>query len=251
MYDAPRPPQVPNPPMPDSPSAERPRFYPLMINLQGQRALIVGGGPVGTRKAGTLTEYGARVEMVALVPIAEARALAAEGRIVLHERAWRESDLDGARIVFAATSDPAVHEQIFTACEARGIPCNVVDVPELCRFQTPSIIRRGELMITISTDGLCPSYSKYQRQRMIRCCFPEGAERLMHVVAAARNVLKEGLGKGFTDDEKFEMIEEIIEGGIGEVLDRDGEEAAARAAEQRIRELVAERRSSAGSEVAK
>lgn len=214
-----------------------------MVNLEGKRVLIVGGGPVGSRKAATLLDYGARIEMVALVPIAEARALAADGRIVLHERAWRESDLDGALIVFAATSDPAVHQQIFHACEARGIACNIVDVPELCRFQTPSIIRRGELMITISTDGQCPSYSRYQRQRMMRCCFPEGSEKIMHVVAAARNVLKDGLGKGFTDDEKFEMIQEVIESGIAEVLERDGEEAAMREAEARMRRVVGERRS--------
>lgn len=217
-----------------------PKYYPLLMNLEGEPALVVGGGAIGARKAATLVEYGARVVLVARHAGPEARALAAEGRVHLEERPFRLEDLDAPRLVFAATADPALHETIKAECDRRRIPCNVVDVPPLCSFIVPSILRRGELMITISTDGMCPAYAKYQRQRMERCCFPEGAEAMLHAVAAARTELKGPLGKGLADEEKFELLRALAESDLPEIVARDGTECAARVAVERIRELAAQ-----------
>ncbi len=184
-----------------------------MIDLEGRLALVVGGGPVAARKASLLAEYGARVVMVAREVSPEARKLAQEGEVRLEERPFEQSDLTRPFIVFAATNDRALHEEIKAECDERRIPCNIVDVPDLCGFIVPSIIRNGELMITISTDGLCPSYSKYQRRRMTECCFGQGCESQLHVVAAARNELKGLLGRGLDDEEKFRLLDCLIQEG--------------------------------------
>lgn len=218
-----------------------PKYYPMLMNLEDQPVLVVGGGAIAARKAATMAEYGARVVMVAPQIGEEARRLAAEGRIQTHERPYDQSDLDTPRLVFAATDDPALHERIKAECDRRRLPCNVVDVPPLCSFIVPSILRRGELMITISTDGLCPAYAKYQRLRMEQCCFPQGADALLHVVAAGRNELKGPLGHGMSDEEKFHLLRRIIESDIVDVLAREGEEAACREARERIRALAARR----------
>jgi precorrin-2 dehydrogenase/sirohydrochlorin ferrochelatase len=214
------------------------KHYPVMLDLNGKPALVVGAGPVASRKAETLAEYGARVTMVAPAVCAEARALADAGRVAILERPFEDADLDNPVLVFAATNDRALHEHIKAGCDARRILCNIVDVPDLCGFIVPSIIRRGELMITISTDGVCPSYSKFQRKRMERCCFPEGSEAMLHVIAAARNELKAGLGRGLDDEQKFELLRELAEGDLHEVLAREGEQAACAEAVRRLRERM-------------
>lgn len=224
-----------------------PKYYPLMIDLEGKAALVVGGGPVGTRKAALLAEYGARVTIVAKQASAEARCLAADGGVRLLERPFAMPDLDDAFIVFAATGDRALHEQIKAECDHRRIPCNIVDVPDLCSFIVPSIIRRGELMVTISTDGLCPSYSKYQRRRMMQCCFPEGCESLLHVASAARGELKGPLGKGMDDEEKFAAMEALMNEGLEAVVAESGESAASEWAIRRVREIALERKATTHS----
>lgn len=220
-----------------------PKYYPVMMNLENRPALVVGGGPIATRKAQSLLEYGARVRMVALRFCDEALTLQDVER---EQAAFRFDHLDNTLLVFAATNDPELHERIKSECDKRRIPCNVVDVPELCSFIVPSIIRRGELMITISTDGTCPAYSKFQRKRMEHCCFPEGAEAMLHVIAAARNELKGPLGNGLSDEDKFELLRHLAEGDLIETLTRAGEEEAKAEAVRRIHQMRADRSPQSG-----
>ncbi|MDK2971551.1 MAG: precorrin-2 dehydrogenase [Candidatus Sumerlaeota bacterium] len=216
-----------------------PKYYPVMMNIEGAPALVVGGGAIASRKAEGLLEYGARVTIVAREASPDVRRLYDEERVQLHERPFVDADLNEPVIVFAATNDRALHEHIKTECDRRRILCNVVDVPDLCGFIVPSIIRRGELMITISTDGLCPAYSKFQRKRMEQCCFPEGAQAMLHVIAAARNELKGPLGKGLGDEKKFELLRQLVEEGLEDRLALEGEAAASAYAVNRIHELAA------------
>ncbi len=216
------------------------KYYPMMVNLEGQPALVVGGGPVASRKAAMLLDYGAVVTIVAREASAEMREVAAHPNAELHVRSFEMTDLDAPLVVFAATNDRALHEAIKAESDKRRILCNIVDVPDLCGFTVPSIIRRGELMITISTDGTCPAYSKYQRMRMQACCFPEGCESMLHVVAAARNELKGPLGEGLDDEEKFVLLRELTESDLVEILQGKGEDEAMGVARERIAQLVSE-----------
>jgi len=220
------------------------KYYPVMLDIEQRPALVVGGGAIAARKAEGLLKYGARVTIVAREASDDVRHLAeTNDNVTLHVRAYEDSDLDEPILVFAATNDRALHEHIKAECDRRRILCNIVDVTDLCGFIVPSIIRRGELMITISTDGMCPAYSKFQRKRMERCCFPEGAESLMHVAAAAREELKGPLGKGLDDEEKFVLLRGLIEEELPPILEEQGEESAKAYARERIHKLVEQYRS--------
>lgn len=216
------------------------KYFPVLMDIEDRPILIVGGGPIAARKATTFAPYGPRIRMVARAASELAKRMAAEGAFVLEERPFELRDLDEPVLVIAATNDRALHEEIKAACDARRIPCNVVDVTDLCSFTLPSIIRRGELMVTISTDGTCPAYSKYQRKRMEACCFHEGCEDMLHAVAAARNELKGPLGEGLDDEEKFACLRGLAEAELPPIVAERGEAAGIEHARRRIHEIVAE-----------
>lgn len=142
--------------------------YPAIILLDGRLAVVVGAGQVGERKVRTLLDAGARVRVVAPDPTDALRAQAKEGAIELVERPFARGDLDGAAIVVAATDDTAVNQAVFEEATARGVPVNVVDDVERCTFIAPSIVRRGSLVIAISTGGDAPALAVRLRERFER-----------------------------------------------------------------------------------
>lgn len=223
-------------------------YYPLMVDLRDRPVLVVGGGEIAARKARSILAYGPRITMVAREAGELARQMATAGEVELHVRPFHDGDLDGTMLVIAATDDPDLHEHIKSECDARRIFCNVVDVTPLCSFIVPSIIRRGNLMLTISTDGLCPAYSKYMRKRLTACCFGEGCDRPLYAAAAARNELKAGLGKGFSDEEKFDILRILIDQELPALLEGATDEEAAEYCRNRIGELVDAARAARGKD---
>lgn len=142
--------------------------YPAILVLDGRVGVVIGGGAVGERKVRTLLDAGARVRCIALDPSGGVRALAAEGRIELLERAWRRGDLEGVAVAVAATDDPGVNQGVFEEATERGIPVNVVDDVPRCTFIAPSIVRRGDLLVAISTGGKSPALAVRLRERLER-----------------------------------------------------------------------------------
>jgi len=128
--------------------------------------LVVGGGAVGLRKVKTLLAHHAKMTVVALEASAALKCLARKGRITLRERPYRTSDLRGMRLVFVATNDEKLNRQIAREARQRGLLVNVVDDPASCDFIVPSIVRRGRLLLAISTEGACPAYSKRLRRAL-------------------------------------------------------------------------------------
>lgn len=141
---------------------ERPPLYPVFVDLDNQTVLIVGGGRVALRKARELAPHGARLRVVSPEFAPAFGELDCE-RI---QRAWKSGDEEGARLVVAATSDPAVNKDVFEACKARGILCNVVDTPDQCDFHTPAVAREGGVQVAIATGGLAPSLSSWARRKL-------------------------------------------------------------------------------------
>jgi precorrin-2 dehydrogenase/sirohydrochlorin ferrochelatase len=140
-------------------------FYPVFLDIEGRRCLVVGGGPVATEKVQKLVEHGACVRLVSPQITAELRAMEQRGDLLeYHPRTYRPEDLDGCFLVIAATNLDAINRMVWQDAEARGMPCNVVDVPPLCNFIVPSIVRRGELAIAISTGGASPVVAKRIRR---------------------------------------------------------------------------------------
>lgn len=138
------------------------KYYPIHLNIQNRPCVVVGGGSVGTRKVLTLIECGARVTVVS-PELSDHLLSLSEDRLTLKKRAYESSDLDGALLVIGATDNETLNQQIHSDAEARNMLCNIADRPASCNFILPSIIRRGDLVITVSTSGKSPAYAKNLR----------------------------------------------------------------------------------------
>lgn len=140
--------------------------YPMMINIKNKKCLVVGGGNVAFRKIIELIEYGAKVTLVSR-GINENLKFTVENKSIIYiEDSYKNEYIKDAFIVIAATNDSGVNLQIARDCEKKDILVNVVDDLEMSRFIVPAKVKRGDLTITISTNGKCPFYSKLLRRKL-------------------------------------------------------------------------------------
>lgn len=142
--------------------------YPVMLEVGERPCVVVGGGAVGEGKVRGLLAAGARVTVVDPVPTAGLLELAGRGEVTLVRRSYRPGDLKGAFVAIAATDDTAVNAGIFREAEAEGVLLNAVDDSQHCHFAVPSIIRRGDLLLTLSTGGRSPALARSIRRRLER-----------------------------------------------------------------------------------
>jgi len=167
------------------------RYYPVHLDIKNRKCLVVGGGAVGTRKVNTLLECGARVSVVSPEPSQQLTKLAADGSITLKRRAYRSADLKGTFLVIGATDDENLNQQISYDAAQSNILCNIADRPEACNFILPSIVRRGDLAITISTSGKSPALAKQLRQKLETQFGQEYAEFLLLMGAIRKKLLNQ------------------------------------------------------------
>lgn len=149
------------------------RYYPVCLDIRNRPCLVVGGGQVGTRKVKTLLQCNARVTVVSPRVTAELAALAEQGAIQWHPRAYQGMDQAGAFLVIGATDQEALNRRIHQDAERDGRLCNIADQPHLCNFVLPSVVEQGDLTIAISTAGKSPAFAKYLRRHMQRQFGPE------------------------------------------------------------------------------
>ena len=138
----------------------------MFLKLKGKRCLVVGAGNVGEPKIEALLETGAHIRVVALQANPAVREWARAGKIELELRAFTADDLRDVFLAVVATSSRTLNERIYHEAQVRGILCNVVDVPDLCDFFYPSVVRRGDLQIAVSTAGQSPSLAQKIRQQL-------------------------------------------------------------------------------------
>jgi precorrin-2 dehydrogenase/sirohydrochlorin ferrochelatase len=150
-----------------------PKVFPMFLKLEGRRCLVVGAGSIAEGKIGGLIAVDAQIRVVAPEATAQVQTWAGEGKIDWERRRFQPSDLEGAFLVVAATSSTAVHEEIYAEARRRSVLCNVVDVPHLCDFFYPAIVRRGSLQIAISTAGESPALSQRLRKELEQQFGPE------------------------------------------------------------------------------
>ncbi|HZD60567.1 MAG TPA: bifunctional precorrin-2 dehydrogenase/sirohydrochlorin ferrochelatase [Anaerolineae bacterium] len=141
-------------------------FYPLYIDLDGKRCVVIGGGEVAERKVISLLECGANVEVISPEFTPGLIKLAKESKLTIISREYKPGDLAGATLAISATDDSTVNEEVSREANENRIPVNVVDMPELCSFIVPSTIRRGDLIISISTSGSSPALAKSIRKQL-------------------------------------------------------------------------------------
>jgi len=159
--------------------------YPVNLLVAGRRCVVIGGGRIAARKIEALLEAGAVVHVVAARIDDEVRAWRDEGRVTVEERAFSPTDLDGAWLATAATDDPAVNASVFAAGEERRIWVNAADDPASCSFTLMSVVRQGDLVVTIGTGGRSPALATYLKDHVATEMGPEWAA-LLDLLSEAR-----------------------------------------------------------------
>jgi len=153
--------------------SERVEMFPIFLKLEGRRCLVVGAGKIATPKIASLLRAGAAVTAVAPEASAEAQEWAAAGRIAWVTREFTESDLDGVFLVVTGTDVQAVNHRVAVAARERNLLVNSVDDPPDCDFYYPSLVRRGDLQVAISTAGKSPALAQRLREEIDGLLEPE------------------------------------------------------------------------------
>lgn len=170
-------------------------LFPMFVKLHDKQVLVVGAGKVGEPKISGLLETGARIRVVALEASPAVREWARVGKIELDLRAFSPDDLNGVFLAVVATSSRSLNERIYREAQRRGVLCNVVDVPDLCDFFYPSIVRRGDLQIAVSTAGQSPSLAQKIRQQLEKQFGPGYAEWVAGLGETRRLILASDLDR--------------------------------------------------------
>jgi precorrin-2 dehydrogenase/sirohydrochlorin ferrochelatase len=169
-------------------------YFAAFLDLRNRRCLVVGGGPVGERKVDGLIECGARVVLVSPTLTTSLATLVAAGRIEHHARGFRRSDLRGCRVVVAATGRATIDRAVAAAARRARVLVNAVDRPRACDFILPSVLRRGQLQIAVSTGGRSPALAREIRRRLETLFGPEYAA----LVEAAGRARRRGRARAST-----------------------------------------------------
>jgi precorrin-2 dehydrogenase / sirohydrochlorin ferrochelatase len=176
-------------------------LYPIFLDLSGRRCVVVGGGKVANRKARKLLQARARVVVISPEIGADLESVAVE----VHRRPYREGDLDGAYLAFAATDSREANAAVAREAKERGIPVNVADRPSDGDFALPATLRRGGLQVAVSTGGASPTLARKIKDELEGIFGPEWA-----------GLVRE-LGK---DRRNGEESDERLEGEVSRCLSR-------------------------------
>jgi precorrin-2 dehydrogenase/sirohydrochlorin ferrochelatase len=194
-------------------------LYPVNLVIEGRRCVVVGGGAVAARKVAGLVAAGADVVVVA-PRISE--AVRASG-VELVERPYRPGDLDGAWLAIAATDDPGVNAAVHADGEAARVWINAADDPTACSFTLPAVVRRGPVMVTVSTAGYSPALASWIRGQVADQLGPEVGQ-LAQWLSEARDQLKAS-GRSTEDVDwrpalDWDMLELIRSGRTAQARER-------------------------------
>lgn len=166
-----------------------PKYYPIMLNVRERQALVIGGNRIAAEKATALVASGAWVRVLSPKFCAELRSMAEQERVTLVHKSYEPGDLAGAFVVVAVASDEQLIEAIWRETQERGQLVNIVDVPRYCSFILPSILRRGQLTVAVSTEGASPALSKRIRQQL-EVFFPHAYGAYIDLAGLARSYLR-------------------------------------------------------------
>ncbi|MEN3314831.1 MAG: precorrin-2 dehydrogenase [Acidimicrobiaceae bacterium] len=160
--------------------------YPVNLLVAGRPCLVVGGGTVAARKVEGLLACDATVRVVSPVVDEEIRGWP---EVAVDQRPYRRGDVDGQRLVISATDSSEVNRAVYLDCEEAGVWVCGADDPDNCSFTLPSVVRRGTLVVTVSTGGRSPAVARWLRERLEAQIGPE-YEVLLDLVADQRAAVK-------------------------------------------------------------
>lgn len=180
-------------------------LFPLFLKLEGRQVLVVGAGKIGEPKIEGLLDTGARIRVVSLDASPAVREWARAGKIELELRHFSSDDLPGAFLAVVATSSRTLNERVYHEAHRHGVLCNVVDVPDLCDFFYPSVVRRGDLQIAVSTAGKSPSLAQKIRRQLEKQFGPGYAAWVAELGETRRLILASDLDK----ERKLELLHSL------------------------------------------
>jgi precorrin-2 dehydrogenase/sirohydrochlorin ferrochelatase len=205
-------------------------FYPVYLNLNHKRVIVVGGGEVAERKVESLLGTGASIVVISPEVTSRLLALAEDKQLELHKRQYASGDCDGATLVLSATNDPEVSKTVFGDAMRSGALVNTADQPALCHFIMPAVVRRGDIAIAISTSGASPGLAARLRQIISEVIGPEYGQ-LAELLSTARPEIHKRL---HNEDERKALQYRILDSGIIERL-KENDRAGA---ERLLREII-------------
>lgn len=217
-------------PPPDERSKDDPGYFPIFLALRDVPVLVVCGGDDAVAKVEALRRAGARVTVVAAVACDAITSLATAGELVLQQRAFIASDLDGVRLCVVAVEDAIIAKQIVSVARRRGVLVNAVDRPVLCDFIIPAVVERGPLRIAISTNGLAPALARELRRR-IDAAVPMAFGELARFCGTWRTRVMTQLRER---DTRRRFWESVLNGAEAEAILAGNDAAAARMIEKRL-----------------
>ncbi len=205
-------------------------FLPLFFKLTGKTCLVIGGGEVAVRKAGMLVSANAQVHVVA-----KAMTQSMTGFIEKHGCTYRlgefvADDLDKMQLVIAATDNKALNETISQLANARNLPVNVVDNPDLCSFILPAIIDRSPVVVAVSSGGKSPVLARLIRARL-ETLIPSAYGELATLVGSYRERVKQ---KFATINQRRGFWESVLQGPVAELIFAGKEQQASQLLEKEL-----------------
>lgn len=141
-------------------------YYPAFLDVKDRLCVIIGGGQIAEGKIASLLECGAKIKMISPEVTSEVQGMADAGILRLEKREYQVGDMEGAFLAIAATDDTDVNRQITQEAETRNVLLNVVDITHLCTFIAPSVVRKGDVTVAISTAGLSPALARKLREEL-------------------------------------------------------------------------------------
>jgi precorrin-2 dehydrogenase/sirohydrochlorin ferrochelatase len=192
-------------------------YYPILVDLEGRKVLVVGGGSVARRKIETLLKCSARVVLVSMDLNPALRGYVDAGKVEYLGREFNEGHMDNVFMVIAATDDAELNHRISRAAEEKNILVNAVDQPVDCNFIVPSIVKRGDLLIAISTSGKSPAFAKRIRKELTDQLGIE-YEYFLRLMGRIR---KEVLSLGYSQDKNSRIFHEIVDSSVIEAIKKE------------------------------
>jgi len=180
-------------------------LFPIFLKLTGRPCIVIGAGNLAESKIDSLLMAEARVTVIAPAASPRIVELSNSGEIGLHQRDYATGDLAGNFLVVAATNNPAVNRAVFAEAEASDILINAVDDPPFCDFYFPSVVRRGDLQIAISTAGASPALAQRLRKEIDALLPLDTGEWL----AELGNLRREVLQREPANDARRELLHQL------------------------------------------
>lgn len=204
-------------------------YFPFCIDIKGKNCLIVGGGKIALQKIRVLIQFEACIKVVSpniSKNIAALQESLIGKKMILLDRSFQESDVDGCLFVVAATDDGHLNFQISKLCRDRNILVNVVDVKEECSFIFPAVIKKKDLLIAVSSSGASPALTVKTKER-IAAAVPDYYPELMELLGEKRSIIRAKIASQKTRKKVYQDMIALAEKNGGKITEEEMDEIIA------------------------